>query len=141
MRRKPRTEYEKLRDVWYKKLEKSGFQDIERDENTLKEYSSWIFSPKRALLQNGGWQAKATYYSMAERFLQEYPFNTERRSGRLSQIIWEYHSNAISIRDIVKILKSLRYKDVTRTSVWEVIKALRGKMFSMYMHDGREYHE
>ena len=43
-RSKPKTEYDKLKEIWYGKLKKSGFEDIERDENTLKEYSSWIFN-------------------------------------------------------------------------------------------------
>lgn len=141
MRRKPRTEYEKQREIWYKKLKDSGFYDIERDENTLKEYSFLVFSPRRALLQNGGWQAKAAYYSMAERFLQEYPFNVETRQGRRERIVWEYHSNAISIRDIVKVLTGLRWRGITRTYVWGIVKSLRNKMFALYMNDGREYRE
>ena len=71
-----KAEYETLRDKWYKKLEKvkdddypEGFTDIERDEDTLKVYSSDYFNSSRrtrsAVHQNGGWQAKATYYSMA----------------------------------------------------------------------------
>lgn len=130
-----KAEYEKLRDKWYTKLEKvkddvypDGFVDIERDEDTLKVWSSDKFSSKR-LVQNGSWQAKATYHSMAERYLSEYPFETRRE-----QIIWEYHTNAVSVRDIVKLLNKVRIR-MKRTSVWEIIKKHKNKMFEMYMSD------
>jgi hypothetical protein len=134
---KPATkaECEELRDKWYKKLENvkdetypTGFIDIERDEETLKVWSSDKFASRR-LVQNGGWQAKATYHSLAERYLAEYPFENRRE-----QIIWEYHTNAVSVRDIVKLLKKVRIK-MKRTSVWEIIKKHKSKMFALYMAD------
>lgn len=128
-----RKEYEELRDKWYAKLKKSGFEDQERDEDTLKVYSSDKFGARRqsrsSITQNGGWQAKATYYSMAERYLSEYPFETRRE-----QIIWEYHANAVSVRDIVNLLRKVRIK-MKRTSVWEIIKTHKNKMFALYMSD------
>lgn len=135
-----RSEYEALRDKWYKKLEKvkdetypDGFTDIERNEDTLKVYSSDKFGARRpgrsSFTQNGGWQAKATYYSMAARYLSEYPFETRRE-----QIIWEYHSNAVSVRDIAKLLRKVKIK-MKRTSVWEIVKKHKGKMFELYMSD------
>lgn len=134
-------EYNTLRDKWYQKLEKvkddvypEGFTDIERDEDTLKVYSSDKFGARRpghsdTLNQGGGWQVKAAYYSMAERYLNEYPFETRREA-----VIWEYHANAISVRDIVKLLKKVRIQ-MKRTAVWELIKKHKVKMFELYMSD------
>lgn len=138
-----KAEYEELRNKWYKKLSKvkddvypDGFTDIESYENILKVYSSDYFNSRRAtrsaVTQNGGWQAKATYYSMAERYLQEYPFET-----RKEQIIWEYHTNAISIRDIVRLLRKVRIQ-MKRTAIFEVIKTHKKKMFELFMADDRK---
>lgn len=131
----PKQEFQELQDKWYGKLEKSGFQDIESDENHLKFYSSQF----AAQFRDGAWQAKAAYYQMASNFLEEYKFDTKR-----DRIIWEYHSNALSYRDIAKILNKLKTtRTASRTSVYNVLKRLRIKMFDMYMalDSETEYHE
>jgi len=124
MARKPRTEYEKLRDVWYAKLKKKGFEDIETDEDHLKSWSI-KFALKESLRS---WQAKASYYSMAERFLNDYNFES-----KLEQAIWAYHAEGISIREIVTTLKKAKIrKTVNRDSVFKTIKKLEYVMKKMY---------
>ncbi len=115
-------DYEKLRAIWYKKLEREGFNDIEQDEDNLKSWSSQ-FKRKVSL---DSWQAKAAYYYMAESFLNDYKFES-----RVERIIWEYHANGISIRDIVKLLQKVRIKR-HKEQVNAVIMFLRAAMKKMY---------
>lgn len=130
MSKKPLTEYEKLRAVWYAKLKKEGFDDIETDEYHLKTWSSKFASKKSQEL----WRSKEAYYYMTTTFLNDYKFES-----KLEKIIWEYHSEAISVRDIVKLLRSLHYRkigtaSVDRNSVWAVIHHLETIMKNMYLN-------
>jgi hypothetical protein len=131
-KRKP--SYEELRDVWYAKLKMDGFEDIEQDEDALKKYTSTLVAQNAVRL--GGWRAKAAYYSMCDRFLNEYKFDST-----LDQIVWEYHANGMSKYEIVKILKKAKISTLTQGPVYQIIKRLRIKMYSMYMEPKRDYHE
>lgn len=123
----PKEKYERLRDRWYAKLKKSGFEDIEQDEDNLKIWSSTYFGHRLRTNHAGGWQAKAAYYSMAERFLHEYQF-----SSNLEHAIWEYHTNGISIRDITDTLKKAKVK-TNRQYVWEAVHKLEIEMKKLYL--------
>lgn len=129
IKKKPRhsnnSEYEKLKAVWYTKLEADGFNDIEQDENNLKEWST-KFTRKKSL---DTWQAKESYYSMAENFLNTYAFENE-----LEKVIWEYHANGISIRNIVDIINKMLYTDTDRNVVWKTIFRLETAMKTMYIN-------
>lgn len=122
--KKPPQTFQQLKTIWYKKLAKSGFEDIEADENNLKVWSTQL---RRARSLNT-MDAKQQYYYMAEQFLNEFNFKSPT-----SQIIWEYHSNALSIKNIVKLLNKTRRKKLDHNIVWGEIKTLRKIMFSMYM--------
>jgi hypothetical protein len=128
--------FEKLKEKWYSKLKREGFEDIEKDEDSLKVWSSTIFGKTKALIQHGGWQAKATYYQMASTFLSEYKFDNDRERK-----IWEKHSEGLSMRDISVSLGTKRSKTYSRTYVWMVIKKLRIKMFDMYMSPKQDQYE
>ncbi len=125
-RKRPKT-YEEERDFWYAKLEKVGFNDLEDKEGRLKKWSSDVFG-KKALIQNGGWQAKAAYYEMCEKFLAEYPFEDE-----LERMIWAYHTEAISVRDIAETLNKAKVTKTNRQAVWLVVKRLETRMKQMYL--------
>lgn len=132
MPKKKSKTYEQFRDEWYKKLAKEGFTDIENDEDHLKFYTSRF----AADFTQETWAAKTAYYQMAENFLNDYKFETH-----LERAIWEYHTNALSYRDIAKILKKLRLvKRMNRTTIYQIIKRLKVKMFDMYMVKHRESH-
>lgn len=130
--KKPRT-LKQEQEFWYKKLKAEGFEDVESDEHHLKFYTSQFaakFIPET-------WQAKANYYQMATNFLEEYKFD-----NNLERAVWEYHVNAISYRDIAKLLKKLRLvKRTNRTTIYQLIKRLKTKMFDMYVLTQTEYHE
>lgn len=112
-----------LQKIWYEKLEKDGFEDIERNEYRLK-VSSNIFSRKTGRSQSSltpiAQAAKRDYYTMATHFLNTYPFETT-----LERNIWMYHSEGISRRDIIKILKKVNKKTrLYDQKVWDIIHRL-----------------
>jgi hypothetical protein len=117
---KQHSDYKKLRAKWYAKLKKSGFEDIESDDDNLKDWSS-KFEREKSLTS---WKAKESYYYMATSFLNSYRFVTE-----LEKAIWEYHSNGLSHATIANLLKKTKIK-TNRTTVGLVIKRLRQIMQS-----------
>lgn len=119
------SEYEKLKAVWYKKLKDEGFQDIETDEDNLKTWSSRFSSKKAREL----WRAKEAYYYMATNFLNDYSFDSN-----LEKVIWEYHSNAMSVRNIAKLLNKSTYsKKLSKEAVWLIVRKLEASMKRMYL--------
>lgn len=123
--------FKELQAKWYGKLKKEGFEDAEIDEDNLKLWSTRFFA-RHSIEQI---QAKQAYYQMAENFLNDYKFETKRE-----RIIWEYHSNGISVRDIVLVLRKVRIK-TGRQTIWTTVKRLQKKMYDMYMLPKTPYHE
>lgn len=132
MRRKNKTDFDKLQDEWDKKLYDSGFRDIETRDDRLKTWSTKLFSYH----QSDAWEAKRSYYQMAENFLGDYKFDTERE-----KTIWAYHAEGISCRDIAKIFKDAKVKGLSKSMVFAVIKKLKMKMYALYLSAKQEYHE
>lgn len=120
--------FSQLKDLWYKKLKDSGFDDIESDEDHLKRYMQTMFNQKRVVEQHGGWQIKAAYYQMAENFLHNHAFESE-----IDRAIWEYHTNAIAIRDIVITLNDTKLLKTSRQTVWRTINRLEHLMKLRYL--------
>ena len=129
---KSKTDFDLLKDEWYKKLEDSGFQDIEQDEERLKSWSSQRYIHSDPV----NWAAKFAYHQMATNFLEEYRFK-----NKLEQAIWEYHANGLSAREIVKVLKSLNVPKHSRQKLDQIITRLKTKMFDLYRMPMKEYHE
>lgn len=115
-------QYKKLEEYWYKKLEKDGFNDVESSEDHLKMWTSTMLKKSTPT-----WRAKEHYYYMATQFLNDYKFESNRE-----RIIWEYHANGISVRDIVVILKKVRIK-LKKDAVWLIIKKLQAAMKRLYL--------
>lgn len=96
--------FRKLQTEWYSKLEKTGFQDIEKNlyryvekEPELVRFHSEDFrqyTPKE-------FAEKEKYFQKAREFLEEDMFlnGTERR-------IWALHTMGFSLRKIVAVLES-----------------------------------
>lgn len=127
--------FKQLQDKWYAKLEKSGFVDIENDRG-LKHYSTSLANYRREYShRNEHWKHTTEYYILAEHFLNEYKFDT-----KFQRNVWEYHSSGISIRDIVLLFKKVRIK-TDRNELHKIIKALKHKMYSMYLEPKQEYRE
>jgi hypothetical protein len=120
--------YEQLRKKWYAKLKCSGFEDAETMIGELKRYSSTLIANKnKVLFQNGGWKAKEEYYRLASQFLNDHTFK-----AKLDQVIWEYHTNGISFKNIAMLLNKTRTKQTNRTSIWAIVRQLRAEMFNKY---------
>jgi hypothetical protein len=110
--------YQKLKKVWYKKLLKSGFVDIETKSGHLKGGSSnWKFNSKHESAYSQS--AKQEYYYLANELLNTHTFDSD-----LHKAIWAYHAEGISVRDIANILKKLPIKKSFNnyTSVWLIVK-------------------
>lgn len=120
---KPKT-YEQLRTVWYKKLAKAGFEDVEYDETRIKDGSS-KFRRSVAILN---WESKNEYYYLAAQFLNDYKFESH-----LERIVWEYHSNGLSKMDIVNTINKTKTVHMYRTKVYRILKRLIEEMKRMYL--------
>lgn len=110
--------YAKLKAKWYKKLADGGFVDIERDEHSFKNGNNYNMLTTPAIQ----WVAKEEYYRMATHFLNEHNFDSE-----LDKVIWEYHTNGISMRNIVLLLAKVNIKR-QRDQVWRCINRLEQTM-------------
>jgi hypothetical protein len=130
-----KTELETLKDKWYKKLKDEGFNDIEQDEDNLKEWSRSVFGRKHNSTWQGGWQARFEYYQLATRFLNEYKFETP-----LQKIVWEYHSNGLSDRETAKVLKAVKIK-CSASTAYQIIRKLKARMCDMYLMKTEPRHE
>jgi len=125
-------DFKELQKHWYKKLKDSGFEDVEKDEYFLirDARSKRIFRSDRSIEY---YESVIEYYQLAENFLHDFKFKTERE-----KIIWEYHANGISMRDIVIIMQKAGIKDLTRTKVCTIIGQLRKEMKNLYQIYGRK---
>ena len=125
--------FNRLKEKWYKKLEKSGFEDIEQDDKTLKIWSS-RFANKKSIYS---WQAKATYYQMAVSFLEDYKFDSKKE-----RMIWQYHSEGFGAKDTAeKLNRKPRKKRITQSYVRTTVKKLKMSMYSMYLEPLKPYYE
>lgn len=125
MPKKHPSSYEELRDVWYDKLSKDDFEDIESNEEFLKTWHSFKFaSPesKRYQFEN------AEYFRLAELFLQEHQFKSS-----LEKTIWSYHTNGLTIREIAAILEKAKVKKSKKDKVNYIIKRLVKIMKDLYL--------
>lgn len=68
------------------------------------------------------------YYNMAHHFLTEYQFESE-----LEKVMWEYHAEGLSIRNIVKVLNSTKAINTNRERVWKTIRRLVVLMKERYL--------
>lgn len=126
--KKPRTEYEKLRAFWYKVLKDDGFEDIEQDEDNLKEWSTRAVRKNEYANTLDSWADKLEYYDLATRFLNEYRFESE-----LERAIWAYHTEGISYRSIARLLRKAKVAKLNKDSVWRIVAELKLTMKTMYL--------
>lgn len=114
--------FKELNAKWAKKLEKSGFEDIEQPDGRLQTWhSEWFKYRANPTLD----LAKQDYYRHAGYFLYEHKFKSE-----LEKEIWEFHAEGISIREISKLLnkkypRSIKaFGKINKSKVNEVLKPL-----------------
>lgn len=114
-------------------MKKAGFEDIERNETDLK--TSFISQAAAHHRRDSAvvWEAKAEYYRMAEHFLNEHKFESE-----LDRVIWEYHTNAMSARNIAITLQQAGVAKLTKTPVHAIIQRLANQMRKRYLVNSRD---
>jgi hypothetical protein len=112
------SDFKKLQKTWYKKLAKSGFQDIEEDEVNLYKYSN-LDSVSYLL------PANETYYRLAGHFLHDYKFKDIHE-----KMIWKYHSEGFTYRELPEKVKKVI--NMGRRKYFYTVKRLSNEMLTMY---------
>lgn len=134
------TNYKTLRKQWYAKLKTAKFADLITEENpkgNFKDielpdgkFAGWNrFARDRAVHQHGGFESKAEYARLAGWFLNDYEFETH-----VDRIIWEYHMNGLSIRDITETLRKAKIKSTNRDYVHKALNRLQQAMIDKYVN-------
>lgn len=92
-RKKKPKDLKSVKSIWYKKLKKSGFYDIEENEHKLKRYDADYF------LHLGVDKATETsqYYSNCEEFLRKHLF-----FSKSDRYIWRLHCTGMTEVQIAK---------------------------------------
>jgi hypothetical protein len=116
--------FQKLKDKWYKKLERNGFEDIEQNENALKVWESQAFSDHR--YNRHTFAEKQEYYSLAGRFYHEHEFESKKIKE-----IWRLHSEGLSLSAIYEKVKTKK-RGFSRPNIHLIIKKLEKEMFKKY---------
>lgn len=119
-----KAQFKKLQDKWYRKLEKSGFEDIE-DTNSpremLKTWDSQYFLHIGTPMQ---FEARQIYFEMCTNFL-----NTHKFISEADKAIWELHTEGFSLREIAK--KKKRSTD----AIFKTVKRLKGFMEGIVLRE------
>jgi hypothetical protein len=111
-------EFQDLQKVWNRKLEKSGFQDIERSDRVGKASGRLKTDALKNITQSytaEQFAVKEEYYRLAGQFLHDYKFKSDN-----DRTIWRMHSEGISVRDIIRALKKkgvTAYKDLVHGTI------------------------
>jgi len=103
-------EFKALKALWYKKLVKTGFEDIERDEYTLDRYHTFDFPGQEPLT----FEMRQRYFELANQLLHGHTFRSAKERA-----IWQKHASGWTIRDIAK-----KYKHKNHNQVQLVIERL-----------------
>jgi hypothetical protein len=117
--------FKNLKEKWYKKLAASGFNDIEKDEDTLKVWESHAFGKHRYNAKL--YDSKEKYFALAGQFLNEAKFESRRH-----KLIWKLHSEGASIRDIEIELKRRKYESASKSVVAVEISKMKKEMLDKY---------
>lgn len=86
-----------LQKVWYAKLKKSGFDDIEQandPDEMLKRWDSHYF---RRSVNDHQFESTQEYYYMATQWVELYNFKNARHKK-----MWTKYANGDTLRDIAK---------------------------------------
>lgn len=98
---KPKTDFNDLKEYWYKKLHKSGFKDAEDTYENLINHDSfkWMY------VDPLDFNAQRRYFELADQLKYTYVFRSV-----LQETIWNLHCQGKSIRTIAnEVCKSKTY--------------------------------
>ena len=116
-------EFKKLNATWKKKLEKSGFEDKEQDENRMKNWDSSV----QLRYDHHKFESIEEYYRQAGWFLNEHEF-----PSKWHQKIWEMHANGATIEETSRVMKSCKFKVHNKTAIYRELKKLTQEMLKTY---------
>lgn len=124
-------EFNKLREEWYKKLEREGFKDIEEyypvsDKTFLKVWDSHYFkSESHGFYGDELHKLKADYFYYAVQYFHQGTFDNDTEKE-----IWNIHAQGLGVRKIAEKLNETRINGsaYTRDKVWRTVKRLRLNM-------------
>lgn len=91
------TEFKKLQRQWYKKLEKTGFQNIEDTQGRLTDHQSLYDLNQRVHFKDGIKEITEFYYSWAGQMVYHGKFKCRR-----DKMIWKYHADGLTGAEISK---------------------------------------
>lgn len=114
-------QFEQLKAKWYKKLEKTGFKDVETDEDNLKEWDSSIFLRYSQHTS----AARQEYFILAGQFLNSHNFASKKE-----KLIWSMHADGLTFQEIANRIKKLRYRVCSRASMNTVVRKLAEEMLA-----------
>lgn len=115
--------FKTLQDKWYKKLEKTGFEDAEQDEVYLKQFSGKTGIMEGSELRGTtelGETYKYNYYRNCREFLDTYKFK-----NKTEHKMFEMHTEGLGVRVIADKLKTYRRK--VHETIQGLVKVMRGK--------------
>jgi hypothetical protein len=121
---KPKDNFSKLKAEWYKKLKLQGFNDIEYEDGSIACSVPTGYRNKVVYQQ----EIVRDYYYMCYHFLHEHQFETQ-----LHKIIWEYHTDGMSIRNIAETLKKAKIKVLNKSQIDRIVRKLVKIMKSRYL--------
>lgn len=114
-----------LQKEWYDKIKEEGFNDIEEFITSFRVRDHLIANYTKETFES-----KEYYYRLASQFIYSHKFNDEAE-----KLIWELHSEAVSIRRTVTLLRASGIKIsnnrlINKRYVNEIIIELRKKMLA-----------
>src|SRR5271165_3525275 len=104
------TNFNKLKDKWYKKLKQSGFEDAENSDGTLKEFHSFKFISAASQLR--------------QRKREGYQRNIDQFSKKRLAAIWNAHCKGVTEREIASVFKCSKtciHKIIEKFRAWMII--------------------
>lgn len=91
---------QKMQKVWYAKLRRAGFVDIEKHDGQLVQNQTPAAFRHKASTHPACFQTNRDYYLCAGQFLWDHPF-----TDALDRSIWAAHADGMSHRGICKEFK------------------------------------
>lgn len=119
----PTKQFNKLQNIWYKKLKESGFHDIENNDESLDKNGLLTSARFNDRMSPDTYKNKEMYYQLAGQFLHENIFPT-----KLHKTIWELHAEGLSGRDISEKIGVLK-----KTEIYKTINTLKEQMLKKYI--------
>lgn len=116
----------KLQKLWYKKLAKSGFKDVEvtpaRGEPTLERYGSYLL--RQWNQTSSQLEARQRYFELARQFYWDHTFETSKEKE-----IWKMHSEGLTGTDIANKFKT------SKSTAKRIVQRLSKIMLSQRVGD------